>query len=215
MRMAGAQLPPAPIEHPEWQAFIDAAREIERELRLAQARCQQLEQEVSEVKTTSAALKEEVRQAHEEYDRLYRKSQQPPKPQGEDPKSRAERERERARFREIVALMHREVEYLKKVYPLFDLLEAKEAEIRHYRALLDRVPPSHPDRATMEAAVQAHMAERNEIRMIAEEGRRRLDQELGDMKALLAVTDPDHEVPAPSRERSAPKRRARKMASLG
>lgn len=212
-----ALLPPAPLDHPEWKAFIDAAREIENELRLAQARCRQLEEEVAEVRATSEALKEEVRQAHEEYDRLYRKSsQRDSMPPREDAKARAERERERNRFREIVGLMHREVEYLKKVYPLFDLLEAKEAEIRHYRSLLERVPPQHPDRPAMEAAVQAHLAERNEIRMIAEEGRKRLDGELADMQALLDVTDPDETSSAHPEVRSAPpKRRAKRSASLG
>lgn len=84
-------------------------------------------------------------------------------------KAREELARERLKFREIASALHREVEYLKQIYPIRGLLKAKTLEIERVRKALDRLPRNHPERIAIGRIIEDHQDERQSIeRMLAE-----------------------------------------------
>jgi hypothetical protein len=69
--------------------------------------------------------------------------------------------------------LKRETERLKSIYPIFDLLKAKQAEVERMKKALQQIPKDHPDRSAAESMVKAHIVERDELRLLIEEAENR------------------------------------------
>jgi len=78
-----------------------------------------------------------------------------------------------------------ETERLKSVYPVYDLLKAKEAEVVRMKKALARIEEGHPEWAAIEAMVKAHVIELNELRDILQDVEERFKVQLERIQASV------------------------------
>ncbi|MGZ3687341.1 MAG: hypothetical protein ACXVCH_06585 [Bdellovibrionota bacterium] len=178
---------------PEWQAFVDAALQMEKDFQAERQTAMRLARELEE-------LKSESREVHSSYDRLYQRFTRETKRLQEleiileenthVQRAREALEKEKHQFRQVASILHREVEYLRTVYPLRDLLMAKQAELERLKKGMNAIPQGHPDRKSAEALVRAAIAERDEVRRVAEEGERRIQAEMERIQRAMEAAAP-------------------------
>lgn len=98
---------------------------------------------------------------------------------------------ERVRFRQIASALHREVEYLKQIYPIRGLLAAKEFEVERVKKALKRISINHPDRRVIEQIVQDHINERKNIEQMLQEMEQRLETQCQAIQDAIAESAPE------------------------
>ncbi|MBL7715194.1 MAG: hypothetical protein JNL01_06965 [Bdellovibrionales bacterium] len=100
-------------------------------------------------------------------------------------KAREELARERLKFREIASALHREVEYLKQIYPIRGLLKAKTLEIERVRKALARLPGNHPERIAISRIIEDHQDERRNIEKMLFEMESRLEKQCEQIQSVI------------------------------
>lgn len=84
---------------------------------------------------------------------------------------------EKVRFDQMASTLSAEVERLQTVYPLQDLIMAKELEIKSVKKQLKEVPENDPQRGMAEIALSCLQEQRDRLREILNESERRIDQQ--------------------------------------
>lgn len=74
--------------------------------------------------------------------------------------------RENERLRAALDKFKVELEHLRTIYPIRDLLSAKQAEVERMKKALEKVSRNHPERATVESLVKSHIVERDQLRVL-------------------------------------------------
>ncbi len=103
----------------------------------------------------------------------------------------ADVKQERVRFRQIASSLHREVEYLKQIYPIRGLLAAKELEVERVKKALKRLPASHPDRALIAQIVSDHVEERRRIEGMLRDMEQRLEEQCQTIQKSISQAAPE------------------------
>lgn len=71
--------------------------------------------------------------------------------------------------------LKRETDKLKKIYPLYDLLLAKQKEVERMKKSLEQISMDHPERKVIEDLVKFHVIERDELKEVIEIAEKRFE----------------------------------------
>ena len=178
------------------QILIGAAQELETELKAAQTENERLRQMISEQRDKNALMRDETKQVHEAYNRLYKKYAMSEKrvetlegfisSHEFIKKAESMLQTEKLRFREIATALYREVEYLKQIYPLKDFLTAKDAEVSRLKKNYQGMAIHDPQRTARGSELKQHIAERDQIRSTLEKTSQAFEQKMAELSSYAS-----------------------------
>jgi hypothetical protein len=97
-----------------------------------------------------------------------------------------------------------ELEGLRSVSPIHDLLMAKQAEVDRMKKALGTVPRGHPDRQAIESMVKAHIVERDALREMLQVAQARFENLKDQISEALAPESKVNGTKKGSRRKSSP-----------
>lgn len=170
----------------EWEVFLKAAREMESDYSREIEKCKKLSAELETLKAEHALLlnkhKAENQKAQELEKRLKNMMENQPQ------ESRVKGVKLAKQFNLLLKGLKEETERLKRTYPIFDLLAAKQAEVERMKQALKKVPKDHADRKAIESMVKSHIVERDELRGIAQDAENRFKTQLEMIKSAYLTS---------------------------
>jgi hypothetical protein len=165
----------------EWETFLQAAKEIEKDY----------SQEIEKNKK----LNKEYKQLKESYDQLQQRYLEVSK-QLQEVRFETNGKQSSKNFQKKILEFQKEIEKLRSVYPLLDLLEAKQAEVKRMKKAMEDIPREHPERKAIEAMVKAHIVERDELNVLVEKAEERFKQQYLKIESEKATKNRSSKSPA-------------------
>lgn len=180
-------------KHDDWKDFLEAAKEVEKdyyaelqkvknlteELNTAKVEHDKLFKNYSEVKNRTREL--ELRLKKIELDQDFKApSEVKSKVTNDDVSSM------KIKMRASLLQLHEETERLRAVYPVYDLLAAKQTEVDRMKKALTTVSRDHPERKIVESMVKSHIIERDELRWIVQDAESRFKLQIERIQAELS-----------------------------
>lgn len=154
--------------------FENRIRRLEASLRDEKQRRFDEIQELEAAREKSVnRIKRELEESRSENDRLRRAIESDQHVEA----ARFELEEHKKEFFEIIKALRSEIDYLRKVFPLRALAQAKTTEVDRYRRILRKLRPDHPERQDIELILKEQITERDDLRRQIEEADRIFDQQ--------------------------------------